>query len=272
MIVTKGRMKQFELQTTQRKSTTRTNQPMVMPVTYGRMGNFLFQAAASIAYALDHNLPFTMPDATTHPVNNPLYLGHLVDYKYDIKLPIHRIIEQYHTWHPLPKPNPGHNIILDGYWQTEKYFKYHRSKIIELFQYNDPNSQAKGVVSVHVRRGDYLTLTEKHPPVTKEWYEKAMSHFEGYQFLFHSDDIAWCEQTFGHRDDCDFSLNESPEDDLMSMVSCEHHICSASTFSWWGAWLCENPSKQIIMPRQWFQPGHGGHDTSDIVPKSWKRL
>jgi len=56
------------------------------------------------------------------------------------------------------------------------------------------------------------------------------------------------------------------------MSCCEHHICSASTFSWWGAWLSQNPNKKVIMPKLWFIPGWGGHDVKDVVPPEWIRI
>jgi len=112
----------------------------------------------------------------------------------------------------------------------------------------------------------------KHPPVTKEWYERAMEQFPGAEFLFFSDDIEWCKTTFGARSDCRFSEGLDEESDLEKMSGCEHHICSASTFSWWGAWLNQNVEKQVIMPAHWITSGWANLDTSDIVPPEWERL
>ncbi len=242
---------------------------MVKPRTYGRMGNFLFQAATAMSYAWDHGLEFTLPNTTSKPLDNPIYLQHLVNPAWNPSLPERVVEEQRHSFQPLPAPVPGHNTILDGYWQSEKYFKHHRDRVIDAFGFRWES--CPGTVSVHVRRGDYLILTKKHPPVPKEWIEQAMSLFPGAVFRFFSDDIAWCKAEFGHLSWVSFSEGGNEVSDLVEMSYCEHHICSASTFSWWGAWLNRNPHKQVVMPRLWFQPGRK-EDTSDIVPLEWRRL
>jgi hypothetical protein len=236
------------------------------------MGNFLFQAATAMAYAWKHGLDYSLPNTTSDGINNPIYLQHLVNPKFNKHLRTVVVKEQGHGHQELPF-NPewrAGNIQLDGYWQSEKYFVAYRDQIIKAFGY--PWQHVKGWVSFHVRRGDYLTLTRKHPPVTMEWMERAMNLFPGYHFRFFSDDLVWCQSAFGHRKDCAFSNSKGIVQDLVQMSWCEHHICSASTFSWWGAWLNQNPNKRVIMPNWWFTPGYQGLDTKDIVPASWERL
>ena len=103
-----------------------------------------------------------------------------------------------------------------------------------------------------------------------------MDHFRGIlpgvSFLFHSDDIPYCTEHFGHFWDCHFHEGKSEEDDLVSLSCCEHQICSASTFAWWGAWLNQNPDKQVIMPKRWFSEAEEKKcNTQDIVPYEWTR-
>jgi len=241
------------------------------------MGNFLFQAAAAMGYAWRHGLDFTPPSITNDRYWNPLYLQHLVNPKFNPNLRTVSVQEGLHCYQELPFREEWRekNIILDGYWQTEKYFKGFRDKILNAFGYSwEPRPNT---CSVHVRRGDYLTIQRngmfKHPPVSKEWIFKVMSLFPGYRFLIFSDDTEWCLRTFGGMENCVVIGGTNEEQDLVGMSCCEHHICSASTFSWWGAWLNRNPNKRIIMPAHWITPGwRGGIDCSDIVPAEWERL
>lgn len=251
-----------------------TAKPMVKPLTYGRMGNFLFQAATAMAYAWRHGLEFSLPSETKSAKHNPIYLQHLVNPLWSDGFEQVVIEEKQFCFQELPFKEEWRykNIILDGYWQTEKYFKEYRDRILAAFGYPYEGDRWKGFVSIHVRRGDYLKLKNKHPEVPASWIQAAMRKFPGHHFCFFSDDIQWCQFAFGGRQDCSFSEGHDPETDLIRMSWCEHQICSASTFSWWGAWLNRNPNKRIIMPKLWYMPGHGGLDTKDIVPAQWERL
>lgn len=239
------------------------------------MGNFLFQVAAAIGYATRHQLEFTVPRTTADPKWNPIYLQHLVKpFSNGAESVIRE--EQEFVYRPIPFDESWRNktLVLDGYWQSEGYFKEYRAQVLKAF--NFPWSSRSGNVSVHVRRGDYLTIQRngmfKHPSVPKEWLEAQMAKFEGYHFIFFSDDIEWCRKEFAERPDCAFAINGNETGDLIAMSKCEHHICSASTFSWWGAWLNQNPNKRVIMPKHWLTPGWNGHIHSNlIVPKQWER-
>jgi hypothetical protein len=244
---------------------------MVGVKTYGRMGNFLFQVACCIGYALKHNLEFTVPNYTNNPKWNPIYLQHLVNPNWHEGLSDVNLIEQQFTYKELSFQEEWRDkqILLDGYWQSEKYFKEYRKELLYLF--NLPYNKKDGYISVHVRRGDYLELRDKHPDVTKEWYQMVMNKFVGYKFKFFSDDIAWCRQEFGDRQDCEFSTNSDEVSDLIEASCCEHNISSPSTFSWWINYLNQNENKKIHLPKFWFVDGY--HlDTSDIVPDEWIRI
>lgn len=250
---------------------------VVIPKTYGRMGNFLFQVAAAIAYAADHGLAYTVPTSTGDTFWNPLYLQHLVNSDYNDRLESVRVEEkrEFH-FDPIPFKEEwrNRNIILDGYWQNPGYFRHREKEVRESFGFRW--TPKVGHVSIHVRRGDYLTVKRgnmlKHPTVTKQWISDQMDKFKDVRFVFFSDDLSWCEENF-KRPDAVFHHGPSEVDDLVAMSWCEHHICSASTFSWWGAWLNRNPNKRIIVPKHWLTPGWNNHqNTEEIVPKEWERV
>lgn len=241
----------------------------------GRLGNYLFECATSWAYAKKHNLDFTVPTKTHNKFWDPIYLQHLA--KPMPPRPQIVIKEKGHQYQELPFDESwrNKNIILEGYWQSQKYFDWCRDELLEAFAipWNPHND-----VSIHVRRGDYLQYPDKHPVVPREYYVEALKIFSllGYKdFYVFSDDIKWCKEFFptlnnGFR--FHYSEGKSEMEDLIGISSCAHFINSSSTYSWWGSYLGRDPKKIVVTPKLWFVPGHGNLIVDDIVPSNWLKL
>jgi hypothetical protein len=142
-----------------------------------------------------------------------------------------------------------------------------------------PWEMKPGVVSIHVRRGDYVNLQNKHILYDIEYMKRATGYFrdKGFDnFKVFSDDIPWCREEFAKPEfagmNIEFAANPDEMADVIDMSQCEHHINSSSTFSWMGAWINRNPNKIVVTPVDWFKPGWGGLDTSDIVPEEWVKM
>jgi len=140
------------------------------------------------------------------------------------------------------------------------------------YHYMKPVSWTDKGNTIHYHVQEHYLTSYNLIPIKKEWYEEAMSMFPGAIFKFFSDEISWCRQEFGNRQDCEFSTNTNEEQDLIEMSCCEHNINSSSTFSWWGAWVNRNPDKIIITPKDWFTTGWMGMNTGDIIPPEWIKL
>jgi hypothetical protein len=182
------------------------------------------------------------------------------------------------------------NILLDGYWQTEKYFAdiadILRREFVVKYQ-QDPQSQKFGElikstesVSLHVRRTDYVqnALTNQiHGTCDQDYYDRAVSYIgdrisNPHLFIF-SDEQQWAKDNLKYDFpttviDCnDASRNY---EDLRLMSSCKYNIIANSSFSWWGAWLNSNPSKIVIAPQKWFNDDT--RNTKDVIPKQWIKM
>lgn len=245
---------------------------MISYLPMGRMGNALFQAAATIALALRNGTEFSMPTKTSSDFWSPLILQHLVNPKYESGRADIVLSEPHFHYAPIEynKAWDNSHVILRGYYQSEKHFIDFKDEVIRLF--NFPYNRNDGFVSVHIRRTDFIELANKHPKVSDEWYLEAMNIFTGKKFLFFSDDIQYCKKSFGHRSDCYFSEGNSIEQDLIDMANCEHNILSASTFAWWGGYLNRNEDKKIVLPKLWFTENWDNANTNDVVPETWIKI
>jgi len=169
---------------------------------------------------------------------------------------------------------PQSDLLLEGYWQSYLYFSHHRQTLLDDFQLADSvdtstlQVPSEKTVAVHIRRGDYITAESAHV-VTEKYIKNAIQAFgNNHDFLFFSDDIQWCSQTF-KGSNIDFSDQPSDLMDLMQMSMCKHNIIANSSFSWWSAWLNQNPNKRVIAPAPWTA---GGTSYRDILPESWDTL
>lgn len=176
---------------------------------------------------------------------------------------------------------------IDGFFQSEKNFLPIQDSIRKEFTLKDQYESdhfkkvresiiSKKSVSIHIRRGDYVSVEKLARALSvcnREYYEKAMRVMEekidSPIFYFFSDDIEWVKNEFGNEKNYVFISdgNLTNYEELMLMSACSHHIIANSTFSWWGAWL--NPSKEkiVIAPERWVATRNNPH--KHILPDNW---
>lgn len=256
----------------------------------GRKGNFLFQMATAIAYAKRHGLEWTVPTTTNNPVWSPVYLPHLAHPNYDPTLPAIQLDEGPHCYQDIPFKEEWRdmNIVLVGYWQSEKYFKEYRQDILDLFGYSRGLKYAEHC-SLHVRRGDFIQYPNINPLLPMEYYKCAIHNIHNKtgvcKFIIFSDDIPWCREEFANGDwgsgaeayrftYCEGNQHLNEVKDLKLMLTCAYNIICNSTFSWWGAWLNQNPNKVVISPHEdnWYGPGNKHLEMHDLIPPEWIRI
>lgn len=180
-------------------------------------------------------------------------------------------------------------VYLQGYWQSEKYFSDVAETIRADFAFRNSLSEANAelaarigqtaAVSLHVRRGDYVSNPRTHAAhglCSPEYYRAAVRYvaerIEAPEFFVFSDDIAWVKDNLdiGYR--CHYiDHNRGMEscNDMRLMSLCRHHILANSSFSWWGAWLNPRPDKIVVAPGKWFA---NDNNVEDLFPAGWATL
>lgn len=252
----------------------------------GRLGNQMFQYAALKSLSLQTCIPFIISsdrhalncfNIQCHQIPFDLLNSHSID--------INLYNEKYfHYDEDFFQIQPYTNI--HGYFQSEKYFSDISYIIKDEFKLSDKIKEKfcqsyiqklklhynKEVVSIHVRRKDYLTLNEYHPAVSLEYLNTAQNMFKNCLFLIFSDDILWCKNNF-IGEQYYFSDMSDDVSDLYLMSKCDHNIIANSSFSWWAAWLNLNSNKKVICPKtNWFGKELNHNNTKDLIPDSWISL
>jgi len=253
----------------------------------GRLGNQMFQYAALKALSLETGFDCFLPNhLTTKPdgafdFTNNKWLEYKLDLLecFEITTPVldkkltNSFQEKGFEFDSNIK-SINDNTAIEGYFQSYKYFEKFETEIKQEFTFK-PNilskcqdiiSKYSNPVSIHIRRGDYV----KHPGfwnITPEYIIDALHSFNpgsDATYLIFSDDIEWCKETFG--EGFVFIEGNNQYEDLCLMSLCKHNIISNSSYSWWAAWLNNNPDKKIVAPKNWFTEPK---PLNDLYPNNW---
>ena len=248
----------------------------------------MFQYAALKGIARNRGLDFTLPnhsEAIQDSLGNTLRIE--LFEPFNIKSNNYGLLEtneyvqeaHFHFDEDLYNNCPD-NCSLFGYFQSPKYFLNIREEIIKDFKFkkqiiNECKSILKtfdNPIALHIRRGDFLINSANHHNLPMSYYENGLDCFdEDRQVVIFSDDPEWCfEQKLFDNDRFLVSQSNSPYHDLYLMTQCSDFIIANSTYSWWGAWLCMNPFKEVIYPNRWFGPNNASKSTADLFPRSWR--
>ena len=243
----------------------------------GGLGNMLFQISAAFAISLRDNKEFIcdisdmmVPHKSYHHYENNIFRK--IKFSNDIGDYL-LIGEKSFNYNQIPSYNG--NIKLNGYFQSEKYFINYREEILNLFQIDQTtelylNEKYQEVLnqntcSIHVRRGDYLSLPNHHPVQNIDYYKRACDIIgNGKTYLIFSDDIEWCKINFDFLKNKIFVTDNTDFQDLYLMSKCNSNIIANSTFSWWGAWINNHIDKKVIAPKVWFGNFYSNFNTSDL--------
>ena len=258
----------------------------------GGIGNVMFKLAASVSLALDNDVEYIFSNEFLRSVDmittrgfpdyRIFYDNILRNIKFIDKLPDNYSVhsEKQYNYQKIPYTK-GTNLLLEGYYQSEKYFKNNEDYIKNLFS---PSTEIKKLilknlphvndyVSIHVRRGDYLQYPNHHPQQSIEYYIKSCEIIGlDKTYLIFSDDLEGIKNMFDFIPNKVFYTSGDDWLDMYTMSLCEHNIICNSTFSWWGAYLNTNKNKKVITTTNWFGSEYKDWDISTLFPDEWIKI
>ena len=237
----------------------------------GRLGNQLHQLASTLGMAITHQLTPRLPRW---------------EYEDFFSVPMEFFVDEP-TGHEamelssLPEEKRWYLQDLKLWWDS-------REQIKEWFQPSEWARQImgewdpSGLAAVHVRRGDTIA---QHPHLyvaawTTDYYDRALKMVKGDPVLF-TDDPDYCVERWPDLNV--FSSGSRPREwperkgspvndwsDLFRMAACSELVIANSSYSWWAAFLSDDPAP--IYPTRWFgnEILAQGWTTDDIMPAHWR--
>jgi hypothetical protein len=272
----------------------------ILPRFQGGLGNQLFQLAACFAIQKKNSerLPkIFIPSCSINPHKNSK-----IDYStLFLKLPnTHRIElpdqilkswetffgaainagisflnqdgNSYSAWEPSSVKPP---CFVEGYFQFWPPLQNIWREFAELILTGlpEPKESYSNNVFIHVRRGDYVGLSDYHYLQDESYYKNALQHFpDNTSYLIFSDDIEFCKSCGFFDNITNKTFIDEPDEiealAIMAKTCYGGGICANSTFSYWGAILGPyyhgDEKTRIIVPSKWCK------DPADFLfPESW---
>jgi len=272
------------------------------------LGNQLFMIFTGLSKAFDENLDFSV-----YPLPNyrPYYFSNIFN-KLLSKIenkeedPFQKPYYQYQPHHyvPIYLPIPKEARVLHGYFQSYKYFNHNRYRIIKYLDfepYYNKYQMKNDSIAIHFRFGDYLPVQSGEYVLQPSYYINAITYlfesipnlFDNYNFIIFSekedDNIVTdyievisnklnekFNKTVNFIKIYDLYKDSKDFEELFYMANCKHFIIANSTFSWFGAYLCENQDKKVIYPDEWL--GEKIKNTcslkslKDMFPDNWIKI
>jgi len=272
----------------------------------GGLGNQIFQIFATIAYSIKSKNKFQFlaqetlggGSCTLRYTFWNTFFSSLKPFLITSLPPVNVIRENGFTFQELPVESiVGTNVLIHGYFQSEKYFRdqyemicrligLEKSKQTLLDVLNLKKEDLNNTISMHFRLGDYKKLADFHPIATPQYYENALHYFKStfpsntFKILYFCEDedenevqltINNLENKFP---DYKFERANNTLADwqqMLYMSLCSHNIIANSSFSWWGAYFNTNIDKIVCYPSVWF--GQTANiDTKDLCPLEWIKI
>ena len=255
---------------------------------HGRLGNQLFQIAATIGIAEVSGAKWAFPVSISTTAAGRLFE---LRGKKDLSSNYTELLEGSQLFHQIKLPDSECLVSLHGYYQSRKYFelsheslKQHLKLPVDKVQYVRQQIDtlgSDGTVAFHIRRGDYTMppFNELYNLLTPDYYIRAFSKFENVaRVIIATNDRQWCEENLEGK--LAVPVIYSPFDDeildFILLHLSKNIVIANSSFSWWAAFLrhIHRLPYRIVAPSSWYKTdGDLAHlNGNDFVLHSWIRL
>lgn len=182
---------------------------------------------------------------------------------------------------------PSETLYLEGYWQSEGYFKDAEETIRADLHIQPPTDTPNCdmaarirdcvAVAVHVR---FFNAAGEHGVnnAPGDYYARAVETIEasvpGAHYFVFSDNPSAARTHISLPDARTTYVLHNRGDanayaDIWLMTLCQHFIIANSTFSWWGAWLGGNANKTVIAPGFRLRAGLAWWGFNGLIPQGW---
>ncbi len=272
------------------------------------LGNQLFMIFALVSYAFDHGINYMIKSHLNNTMNGTkTYWNTILDSFQDKIYENNEIETEYlepsFDYNKLPDTLASSEYIIKGFFQSYKYFEHNYEKILEIMNLKKKINDVKNeygylikekTIALHFRIGDYVGLQNYHCIKGPEYYINALraldnelkikgENIQEYTILYfcQTHDKYCVDQMLNiiqNMNYFNYKFVAVPDDiedwkQMLLMSLCDHFIIANSTFSWFGAYLCEKKDKLVCYPQIWFGPALAGtHNIKDLCPLSWKAI
>lgn len=255
--------------------------PLVISIN-GGLGNQLFMLFAGISKAIDEKREFVI-----HPHLNKrkYYFDDFYPWLSKFQLVHHyknlNIQDCYNERLYEYVPIPDDYDLINGYFQSEKYFIHNYEMLRKMFNIDDFQNESKynfndtnNNIGIHFRLGDFLHKGHYtyHGILKMDYYINSLKYlkenlgdkyFYNYNFFVFgekendnmiTENLKEINSKFENKlkfiKIYDYNSNLKDYEELILMSNCNHFIIANSTFSWWGAYLCKNKNKIVLCPHR----------------------
>jgi len=292
----------------------------LIPRIFGGLGNQLFCYVAARRLALVNNAELVLDDVSGFAYDTVYQRNYQLDYfnipcrkataverlepfsrprrslrrRWNKHLPFEQrayLVQEGVDYDPrLLNFKPQGTVYLEGYWQSENYFKDVEATIREDLQIKPPTDAVNLAMVEHIRNCTAVAVhvrffDEPHAAGINNapcnYYTRAVAAMEtiapnAHYFVF-SDQPDAARASVALPNDRVTCVSHNRGDvnahaDLWLMTQCQHFINANSTFSWWGAWLAARAGKQVIAPGFEMRQGKMSWGFEGLLPKEWIKL